>query len=404
MKVLLINAGTKPVPAVSGGGVEMLIDLFVRQHVILDPEITVATVATDESIDAAKEYKNIDFIFLKSDKGFRDKLKKAFYHFVYRAYSKPIGNAFIHSAGKRINFNQYELIVVENGVSFGSHIRRKGYKGKLVLHLHNDWINTEKRFSKEYADSFDEIWTISDFIKQQVDRVGSATRTRILYNGVDFQEFDPTKIRNGRDIVRNTYGIGKDDFVFTLCSRIVEEKGILEAQKAFGIFVEKNAINKAKLMIIGGMSDDSYCSAVKQACDNNTIVVGYIEHNELPKVLYASDVCLTPTVHLDKYIIDGSYCGVREGLNVTVIEALALGIPVIATDSGGMPEIVEDGYNGVIISSNEQQIVPELVDAMEMVYDNLEMLRGNCISSVQRFSKDRYYATFIAYITDLLRR
>ena len=43
-------------------------------------------------------------------------------HHRHRAYSKPIGNAFIHSAGKRINFNQYELIVVENGVSFGSYM------------------------------------------------------------------------------------------------------------------------------------------------------------------------------------------------------------------------------------------------------------------------------------------
>ena len=49
---------------------------------------------------------------------------------------------------------------------------------------------------------------------------------------------------------------------------------------------------------------------------------------------------VTPTVHLNKYYRNKRYYGVQEGLNLTIIEALASGIPVIASDSGGMPELL----------------------------------------------------------------
>ena len=401
MNVLIINGGIKPVPAVSGGGVEMLIDLFISQHKSSIPKITVATIANDESKKYAKVYKNIDFIFLNNCSELKTRILKLIYHFIYRFYSKPIGNAFIHSIGKQINFTDYDLVIVENGISFGTYIRRK-FRGKLVLHLHNDWINIRKRFSKEYANAFDEIWTISDFIKKQVDEVGSTARTKVLYNGVDFQKFDRTKLLNSKVEVRSHYGIKKDDFVFSLCSRIVEEKGILQAQEAFKRFTQKFNINNVKLMIIGKMSNNDYCSMVYDKSDNNTIVLGYIEHNDLPGILVASDVCLTPTVHFNKYVVNGHYCGVSEGLNVTVIEALALGIPVIATDSGGMIEIVKNGYNGYIVSAKEDLIVSQLEDAMMAIYMNYDKLRENSTTSVKKFSKESYYSTFYSYITTLL--
>ena len=168
-----------------------------------------------------------------------------------------MGNAYIHKVIKEIDIAKYDLIISENGIGFGRYLKNKT-KAKLVLHLHNDWINKEIKFAKKYKKAYDEIWTISNFIKRRVDEVQGETKTKVLYNGVDLSLFCNVVNQDTRDECRKKYKIDSNDYVISTCSRIVEEKGILQLQEAFKIVKSKYMLNNIKLLIIGDVSLKRY--------------------------------------------------------------------------------------------------------------------------------------------------
>ena len=86
---------------------------------------------------------------------------------------------------------------------------------------------------------------------------------------------------------------------------------------------------------------------------------GYIPHEDLSNILSIGYCGIAPTVHLKKNYINDEYVGVIEGFNLTVVEYLGMGIPVVISNSGGMPELITDDC-GIIVSSLEDDIVKEL--------------------------------------------
>jgi glycosyltransferase involved in cell wall biosynthesis len=82
--------------------------------------------------------------------------------------------------------------------------------------------------------------------------------------------------------------------------------------------------------------------------------------------------------------------GNREGLPVSIVEALASGLPVITTPVTGIPEAVQDGYNGILVPEGDSE---RLADAMETAIRNSEVyesLRLNARPSVEvSFDQDR---------------
>ena len=90
-----------------------------------------------------------------------------------------IGNALCDLVRRKIDINKYDIIISENGVRLGYSLR-KFFKGKLVLHLHNDWLYKDIQYAEQYKHSYDEIWTISNFLKQRVEDINGAAPVKVL--------------------------------------------------------------------------------------------------------------------------------------------------------------------------------------------------------------------------------
>lgn len=80
------------------------------------------------------------------------------------------------------------------------------------------------------------------------------------------------------------------------------------------------------------------------------VLAGAVDRTEVPGILRAADICLQPSR--------------SEGFPLSIVEAMAAGLPVIATRVGGIPEAVEDGVTGVLVPPEDPQALAEAIQWM----------------------------------------
>lgn len=166
--------------------------------------------------------------------------------------------------------------------------------------------------------------------------------------GVNTDKFDVTKKEQYRSIIRNKYQIPADAFVFIFVGRITRDKGVNELFQAY------SQIDNAWLMMVGWNEIDQTVNQElyqkMQKCDR-VVFTGYT--SEVEKYLASADCYVLP-----------SY---REGFGMGVIEAEAMGLPVIVTNIPGPTDAMVDGETGVVIPKADSS---SLCDAMKMMIGN----------------------------------
>ena len=156
-------------------------------------------------------------------------------------------------------------------------------------------------------------------------------------NGVSAEKFDPSL--HDRRKKRHELGFDDDDTVLMFVGRIVREKGILELLEAYDS-LKRQGRERLKLVLVGGsIEGDRDGLSLGHAMANLPAELRKDLHvlglrNDIPSLLSACDVFILP-----------SY---REGLPRSIIEAMAMGKPIIATDIRGCREEVFPDQNGYL--------------------------------------------------------
>lgn len=184
----------------------------------------------------------------------------------------------------------------------------------------------------------------------------SAHRTIHLSNGVDiWGKFNPKRI-NPTEIerLRIEMNLSGDDIVFSFVGRLVKEKGIFELINAFKKIVAEYP--QCKLIIIGMLMEserdqDSYLKLLEELNHPNIHYLGF--RKDIPLLMAMSDTFILPS-H-------------REGLPRSIIEAMAMEKPVIATDIRGCREEVFPGENGILYKKGN---VDDLEKAMRVMVED----------------------------------
>jgi glycosyltransferase involved in cell wall biosynthesis len=182
---------------------------------------------------------------------------------------------------------------------------------------------------------------VSHFIADQLRRgLGHTGNIYQVSNGVDTEHFDSLRYQRDRSLLRQEWGAGPDDVVFLFAGAIVPEKGVLHLARAFKSLSAKyehvhlalagsQALWEQNLSRTGSQGD--YESELQVALDSRTVTrvhaLGILDSRAMPKVYAASDVAVVPSVW-------------GEPFPLVALEALASGRPIIASDIGGLPEIV----------------------------------------------------------------
>jgi len=178
------------------------------------------------------------------------------------------------------------------------------------------------------------IIAISDMVKQDMIRWYHIPENRIavVYNGIDIKKFHP-KNRQYRDEIRKRYRIG-EEFVILFVSNNFQMKGLGTLMKALAN-MKKEGHSSLKLLVLGRDRQDSYRRlASKIGISKNMVFAGAT--NEIEKYYGAADLLIHPSFY--------------DACSLTVLEALASGLPVITTSSNGASGIITQGQEGFILS------------------------------------------------------
>lgn len=176
----------------------------------------------------------------------------------------------------------------------------------------------------------------------------------VLYGsakGVSLAKFDISQKECYREEIRSLHHIPENSFVFGFVGSLTRDKGINELIEAFRSIMECNY--NVFLFLIGPYEKiDSINEELLTWAQKNDRVL--IEPTKYPEKYYSAMDCY----------ITASY---REGFGTTVIEAGAMGLPIITSDIPGPTDVIKNGINGIVIPKKNPEA---LLNAMKEMYTN----------------------------------
>lgn len=388
MKIAVLTSGILPVPAVLGGAVENLIDFYLEYNEIHQlHDITVYSIShpqTKNSLPKASSNNHFYYIDVNS---LWARIKRKFYFYRHgEEYHHYFIEYFLEQSIKHIRKQNYDCIILENRPSYA--LKLKGISNaKLTYHLHNEKLTTLTPAYQEIYDAASHIICVSDFITHSVKSINpNDTKCITVYNGIDLSAFS---IKHSL-ITRQDVGLHNQDFVLIYSGRINQEKGIKELIAAMNKLSDYPQI---KLLVIGSSffgnatEDDYFTKELRdrtKSIQNRIYFTGFISYKDVPSYLKLADLAVVPSMW-------------DEAFGLTVLEAMATGLPLITTRSGGIPEICED----VACIINRENIVENLAEAIINLYNHPEIrskMSSRSYNRAQLFSKEKYATNFFKAI------
>ena len=170
-----------------------------------------------------------------------------------------------------------------------------------------------------------------------------------VYNGIDISKFNPDE--NG-DSIREKLKIEKDITVIGIIGVFDKCKGHMYLFQAISNLVKKNNKDIICIVIGDGREKDEFMKFVLE--NNISEYVKFLSYrNDIPDLLKIIDIVVMPSI--------------QESFGIVSLEAMAMKVPVIATNVGGLPEAIEDGKTGIIVPPKD---IDSLENAIKYLIEN----------------------------------
>lgn len=168
-----------------------------------------------------------------------------------------------------------------------------------------------------------------------IDKEGlPAGRVEVVYNGIDTAAYAGS---GRRDEVRRELGLGPDDFVMMFVARLDPIKDHATALRALARVAAVRG--DAKLVVVGeGPSAEAVAGEVARLGLGDRVLMAGVR-TDVARLLEGADATVLTSL--------------SEGIPLSLIEAMAAGLPVVATRVGGVPEVVEEGVTGYLAPSGD---------------------------------------------------
>ena len=228
---------------------------------------------------------------------------------------------------------------------------------------------------------------VSDFVRRRLIEVNGTPpgRTHRVYNGIDLSRF----ALPARGALRRLLGVGGD-------ARIVFCSGRAQPYKGIQVAVRAAARMKARGMDgvhwafagDGAWLDALRATAREAGVDDRFHFLG--ARGDVPELLGDADVAVVPSLW-------------AEAFGLTVVEAMAAGVPLVAARSGGIPELVEDGRTGILVPPGDADALADAVRGLLADPSAAgEMARRARDAARRRFSLDRCALDLYALVSSQL--
>jgi glycosyltransferase involved in cell wall biosynthesis len=134
---------------------------------------------------------------------------------------------------------------------------------------------------------------------------------------------------------------GSGDWRFVQAGRLIEKKGLPVTLRAFAIFVQQYPNAQLTIAGEGPLLDELQRLARELNIAEHVSFTGFVSQEELREIFYRSHIFLHPS--------QTGHDGNQEGIPNSMLEAMATGLPVFATEHGGIPEAIENSMSGVLV-------------------------------------------------------
>ncbi len=227
----------------------------------------------------------------------------------------------------------------------------------------------------------DKLLSTSYIMKTEAEKY---TKEEILITpfGIDVNRFKPVAVKN---IFTNS------EVVIGTIKTLEKIYGIEDLIKAFQIVKLKLPDKKIKLLVVGeGTQRKNLESlAIELNLLNDIVFTGYVSHHEVEKYHNILDIYVAVSL--------------QESFGVAVLEASACGKPVIVSNVGGLPEVVDNGQTGIIVESKNSI---QLADALITLINNPDLRKrmgdAGRLKVIQDFSWDSSVKKMLMIYDNLL--
>ncbi|WP_199611271.1 glycosyltransferase [Flocculibacter collagenilyticus] len=259
-------------------------------------------------------------------------------------------------AANEKNYKQYDVVICHFGTTgvIANKLKQLGViNGKIVTIFHGFELsmhNVLKKNDSDYKNLFsqtDLMLPVSDKWKEKLISLGCPPdKIQVNRVGIDLKEFAYQHPRHTTSALK----------IFTV-ARFTEKKGLDIALRALAIVKQK--VNFEYILAGSGELEATLKQLVKDlGLCKHVSFIGAISQEEVVKYISSSDIFLQPSITASN--------GDMEGVPVALMEAMALGTPVISTFHSGIPELISNNLHGLLAPERNVDVLAQcLITLME---------------------------------------
>jgi len=215
----------------------------------------------------------------------------------------------------------------------------------------------------------DVIQTISRYLADFARDMGARTVPVVVPNGVDVAHFSASIPESEIVDLKTSLNKGKDDIFLITTSRLVVKNAVSDIIASLAYLPAH-----VKLLILGTGYEEKNLRALVDTLGlfDRVSFLGYVSHADMPKYLKVSDVFVRPSL--------------SEGFGNSFIEAMAAGLPVVATAVGGIPDFIKNKETGIFCDVSSPSDIARKVE----IYLRDTALRDEIIDNALHMVIDHY--------------
>ena len=232
------------------------------------------------------------------------------------------------------------------------------------------------RIEKSLMPQMEKVFVVSrsglEFYKKQYSFM--ADRLCFMPTFVDNKKFFPwvskKKKMDRLSELKTRYGFLKNDKIILSVGRLEGAKNPLLLIDSFHALAKYNPNVKLLVVGTGSLEKDVIKRVKKYNLQGNVKFLGVVSSDNVIELMKTSDVFLLTSAF--------------EGMPISVLEALACGLPIVSTDVGEVKKVVKNGFSGKIVSSHSKDDIAKAV--FEVLNDNERFKAKNCVDSIKDYA------------------
>ncbi len=216
----------------------------------------------------------------------------------------------------------------------------------------------------------DAVTALTEEMRREIQKVYARDAT-VIPNGIEVERFSLSL--SNKD-AREELKLENDARIVVSVASLSPKKGTEYLIRALKTIIEEEPTTK--LYLIGKGTEEAKLRTLVQALHLTEYIlfVGSIPNRVVPEYLAASDVFVLPSL--------------EEAFGIVLLEAMAAGLPIVATNVGGIPSIVADGVNGFLVEPRNPAQIAEAVLKLLADKELTSTLTANNKELVKTFSSD----------------